>query len=163
MVTFKSLSLLLLGRDGRGYSTDLSSWNICWGDKTISCLSGWLSDKRLWLGGLVSMRDKCFYLPDYFRSIFLKILFPFFFFLFFPTCTWRRRKQKSSATTAYCNGHFASEWWQWLSWLTNAGLEIACITPGTEKHLKKNFKIFVMLVTQMGAGGCKEEVRLLHW
>lgn len=30
------------------------------------------------------MRDKCFYLPDYFRSIFLKILFPFFFFFFSP-------------------------------------------------------------------------------
>lgn len=142
MVTFKSLSLLLLGRDGRGYSTDLSSWNICWADKTIriSCLSGWLSDKRLWLGGLVSMRDKCFYLPDYFRTIFLKIISLSFFFS--PTCTWRRRKQKSSATTAYCNGHFASDWQQWLSWLTNVGLETACITPGTEKHLEKKIQDF---------------------
>lgn len=35
MVTSKSLSVLLLGRDGSGCSTNLSSWNICWGDKMI--------------------------------------------------------------------------------------------------------------------------------
>lgn len=60
MVTFKSLSLLLLGSDGSVYSANLSSWNICWGNKTISCLSGYLSDKRLWLWGFVDMCDKCF-------------------------------------------------------------------------------------------------------
>lgn len=60
MVTFKSSSLLLLGSDGSVYSANLSCWNICWGNKTISCLSGCLSDKRLWLWGFISTCDKCF-------------------------------------------------------------------------------------------------------
>lgn len=83
---FQERSLLLLGSDGSVYSANLSSWNICWGNKTISCLSGCLSDKRLWLWDFVSICDKCFisrFTVEFFKINKCRLLWIFldFFFL----------------------------------------------------------------------------------